>query len=205
MQGEEEAEDRKLVTLATQARETQTRYPSPTGPVRWLSFHRIIHRHPGLLSFPSRSLAVPLAIRASSSSTTSCGLTVIWTTCGVSPIINRPSGSSHDVSISLHGDEAYGYHLSSELCRLGVFRNGLGVLSWDWRVWVPILKGISLADVIWATQRSNCSLAFPPVPPYKFLESVDAHIYRIVIRHVNIPLLKVLGVDLVRVSRSCMQ
>lgn len=43
--------------------------------------HWMIHRHPGLLSLPSRSL--PVDLFASSSSTISCGLTVMWTMCGV--------------------------------------------------------------------------------------------------------------------------
>ena len=58
------------------------------------SNHMTAHRQPGLRSVPSRSRVPPLAILASSSSIISCGLIVMWTTCGVSPVENRESTSN---------------------------------------------------------------------------------------------------------------
>jgi hypothetical protein len=50
--------------------------------------HITKHRHPPPIRTPSLP---PLAILASSSSTTSCGLIVIWTICGLGPGAKRAS------------------------------------------------------------------------------------------------------------------
>lgn len=55
--------------------------------------HWMIHRHPGLLSLPSRSLPADF-IFASSSSTISCGLIVMWIMCGVAPFLKPASSCS---------------------------------------------------------------------------------------------------------------
>lgn len=75
-------------------------------PVAGAASYRITHRHPGLRSLASRSrLYCAFAPFASSSSTTSCGLTVIWTTFGCS-LLNLESSRVVSVKVYNHSNHS---------------------------------------------------------------------------------------------------
>ena len=131
---------------------SQTSYKVQRSP-----FHNMTQRHPGLLSLPSRSLPPDLPVFASSSSTISCGLMVMWTTWGVGPLSIRPSGPRMRISVCAKCEASYvaGSHLSSVPCHPAVSRNGSILLSLGWMVWLPSLESKSLAMTIASKLRKQ--------------------------------------------------
>jgi hypothetical protein len=132
--------------------QTQLHYQSSVGPVEsavWKAFiscnsicsrdltYIRTHRQPELLSFPSLSLPPCFANLASSSSTMSCGLTVMWTTLGVSflnLILNVQRLSAVRTSRVTSFDNLKWLYLPESIYRLVICRSVWVGLNSGWTV-----------------------------------------------------------------------
>ena len=105
--------------------------------------------------------------------------------------MNRPSGGRKLISKSIHrvGARCFTFQMSFVVEEFSVVDQAYGGGACG--SWVPL----------WKSTVSGChgpqfflrtiedDLTFPPVSPYEFFEGIDAHVDRIVVRHIDVPLL----------------